>query len=199
MRWVNWAWLLFGMGCGASSPTSSEVPVSDARPESSSVAEDARSQSAQTVESPSKSEDPKAAAPEPPALSSSAPDSKAEKAPEPKDESADDKVPGANLSIANATTDGLVAENISCRMEGAMALLGAVLVTAWMAPQKSKLDACGPKGTKVRVTWKVSGGKREFLTAQAEPKLKACVEKALSPAKTPVEGHCAATLLLGSK
>lgn len=201
MRWVNWAWLLFGMGCGASSPTSSEVPVSEARPEPSSATPEARPQDVKTVESPAKSEDPKTAAPGPSELSSSVPDNKAAKAPEsgPRDESADDKVPGANLSIANATTDGLVAENISCRMEGAMALLGAVLVTAWMAPQKSKLDACAPKGTKVRVNWKVSGGKREFLNAQAEPKLKACVEKALSPAKTPVEGHCAATLLLGSK
>lgn len=201
MRWVNWAWLLFGMGCGASSPTSSEVPVSEAQPEISSAQPDAPSRSSQTVESSSKSEEPKGAAPEPSALSSAAPDSKPAKAPEPepKNEPVDDKVPGANLSIANATTDGLVAENISCRMEGAMALLGAVLVTAWMAPQKSKLDACAPKGTKVRVNWKVSGGKREFLSAQAEPKLKACVEKALSPAKTPVDGHCAATLLLGSK
>jgi hypothetical protein len=189
---VNWVWLLFGMGCGASSPTSSEVPVSEARPELSSAAPEARPEGVETVESPAKSEDPKAAAPESVGLSSLAPENKAAKAAEPgqRDESADEKIPGAN---------GLVAENISCRMEGAMALLGAVLVTAWMAPQKSKLDACAPKGTKVRVAWKVSGGKREFLSAQAEPKLKACVEKVLSPAKTPVEGHCAATLLLGSK
>lgn len=197
MRMLMGFWVVGVLGCGASAATvESSATVSSASPAAEPSAPPSASVSAPPAAEPSAS--PSASAPAPPSASAPAPP-----LPEPvsntRSESAEDKIPGANLSIANATTDGLKAEQISCRMEGAMALLGAVLVTAWMAPQKSKLDACGPAGTKVRVAWKTSGGRREFLTAQGEPKLKACVEKALAPAKTPVDGHCAATIVLGSK
>lgn len=197
MRMLMGFWVLGVLGCGASAaPVESSATVSSVP----AAAEPSAPPSASVPAPPSASVlAPPAAEPSAPPSASASALPAPETVPNTRSESAEDKIPGANLSIANATTDGLKAEQISCRMEGAMALLGAVLVTAWMAPQKSKLDACGPAGTKVRVTWKTSGGKREFLTAQGDPKLKACVEKALAPAKTPVDGHCAATIVLGSK
>lgn len=199
MRWVCFGALVLVLGCGAASPTSTETPKAEDAPaphevESSSgqtsSPEEPQPNSIQSV--PAHTPDSPPEAP-PPAASSS---SSAALAP---GESSNEKVPGANLSIANATVDGLTAENISCRMEGAMVLLGAVLVTAWMAPEKSKLDACGPKGMRIGVSWKVEGGRLTMLKASGEPKRKACVERALSGAKTPVEGHCAATIVLGTK
>jgi len=106
-------------------------------------------------------------------------------------------VPGANLSIGQLEADGLVAKDIQCKTEGGMALLGAVLVTAWMTPQKKALDACAPAGTETRVVWKARGGKVVEVSATGNPKVKACVERALSAGKPALEGHCAATVVHG--
>ncbi|MDC3954408.1 hypothetical protein [Polyangium jinanense] len=107
-------------------------------------------------------------------------------------------VPGANLSIGQLEADGLMAKDIQCKTEGGgMALLGAVLVTAWMSPQKKALDACAPAGTETRVVWKARGGKVTDVQAAGSPKVKACVERALSGGKPVLEGHCAATVVHG--
>lgn len=107
-------------------------------------------------------------------------------------------VPGANLSVGQLEADGLVAKDIQCKTEGGgMALLGAVLVTAWMSPQKKALDACAPAGTETRVVWKARGGKVTEVQAAGSPKVKACVERALSGGKPVLEGHCAATVVHG--
>ncbi|HVK68198.1 MAG TPA: hypothetical protein VM694_27255 [Polyangium sp.] len=107
-------------------------------------------------------------------------------------------VPGANLSIGQLEADGLMAKDIQCKTEGGgMALLGAVLVTAWMSPQKKALDACAPAGTETRVVWKARGGKVAEVQAAGSPKVKACVERALSGGKPVLEGHCAATIVHG--
>lgn len=107
-------------------------------------------------------------------------------------------VPGANLSVGQLEADGLVAKDIQCKTEGGgMALLGAVLVTAWMSPQKRALDACAPAGTETRVVWKARGGKVTEVQAAGSPKVKACVEQALSAGKPVLEGHCAATVVHG--
>ncbi|TKD13019.1 hypothetical protein [Polyangium fumosum] len=107
-------------------------------------------------------------------------------------------VPGANLSIGQLEADGLMAKDIQCKTEGGgMALLGAVLVTAWMSPQKKALDACAPAGTETRVVWKARGGKVTEVQAAGSPKVKACVERALSGGKPVLEGHCAATVVHG--
>ncbi|MDI1443083.1 hypothetical protein [Polyangium sp. 6x1] len=132
-----------------------------------------------------------------------------EKAPPPPEESpkapaggnaaAASDVPGANLSIGQLEADGLKAKDIQCKTEGGggMGLLGAVLVTAWMSPQKKALDACAPAGTETRVVWKARGGKVTEVQAAGSPKVKACVERALSGGKPVLEGHCAATVVHG--
>jgi hypothetical protein len=108
-------------------------------------------------------------------------------------------VPGANLRVGKLEADGIVAKDIACKTEGggAMALLGAVLVTAWMTPQKKALDACGPAGTETRIVWKARGGKLTEVVAKGDGKTKSCVERALSGGKPVVEGQCAATLVYG--
>ncbi|MRG94665.1 hypothetical protein [Polyangium spumosum] len=107
-------------------------------------------------------------------------------------------VPGANLSIGQLEADGLVAKDIQCKTEGGgMALLGAVLVTAWMSPQKRALDACAPAGTETRVAWKARGGKVTEVQVTGSPKVEACVERALSAGRPALEGHCAATIVHG--
>jgi len=108
-------------------------------------------------------------------------------------------VPGANLTIGQLEADGLKAKDIACKTEGGggMALLGAVLVTAWMSPQKKALDACAPAGTETRVVWKARGGKVTEIVAKGDAKTKACVERALSGGKPVLEGQCAATLVHG--
>lgn len=127
-------------------------------------------------------------------------------APAPKDEkkagpaasTAPSDVPGANLSVGQLEADGLKTKDITCKTEGGgMALLGVVLVTAWMAPQKAALDACAKAGTETRVSWKARGGKVTEISASGDPKTKACVERALSSGKPVLEGHCAATVMHG--
>ena len=98
----------------------------------------------------------------------------------------------------------MVTKNIECKSEGGgggLGLLGMVLVTAWMSPQKKALDACAPAGaeTETRVVWKSSGGKVTEIQAKGDAKMKACVEKALRPGKPVFEGHCAATVVHGKK
>lgn len=113
-------------------------------------------------------------------------------------------VPGANISVGRLEADGLVTKNIECKSDGSgggLGLLGAILVTAWMSPQKKALDACGPAGqeSETRVVWKARGGKVTEIEAKGDTKVKACVEKALRPGKPVFEGHCAATVMHGKK
>jgi len=118
-------------------------------------------------------------------------------APAEKGDSAD--VPGANLTVGQLEADGIVAKDIQCKTEGGagMALLGALIVTAWMTPKKAALDACGKAGTETRIVWKSRGGKVTELVAKGDPKTKACVERALSGGKPVLEGQCTATLVHG--
>jgi hypothetical protein len=117
-------------------------------------------------------------------------------------------VPGANLSIGNIAVDGLQTKDIACKTEGGMALLGAVLVTAWMSPKKAELDACAPAGSETRVKWRARGGKVVEISAGgsaadrasgAGAKVKTCVERALKSGQPMLEGQCAATIVHGSK
>lgn len=119
-------------------------------------------------------------------------------------EKAGGDIPGANISVGRLEADGLVTKDIECKSDGGgggLGLLGAVLVTAWMAPQKKALDACVPAGKEIetRVIWKASGTKVTEINAKGDAKVKACVEKALRPGKPIFEGHCAATVVHGKK
>jgi len=113
-------------------------------------------------------------------------------------------VPEANVSIGRLEADGLVTKDIQCKSDGGgggFGLLGMVLVTAWMSPQKKALDACAPRGQELetRVIWKAKGGKVTEIEAKGDAKVKACVEKALRPGKPVFEGFCAATVVHGKK
>jgi hypothetical protein len=106
--------------------------------------------------------------------------------------------------VGRLEADGLVTKDIECKSDGGgggLGLLGMVLVTAWMSPQKKALDACvsGGAETETRVVWKARGGKVTEIDAKADAKVKACVEKALRPGKPIFEGHCAATVVHGKK
>lgn len=113
-------------------------------------------------------------------------------------------VPGANITIGRLEADGIVTKDIQCKSDGGgggFGLLGMVLVTAWMSPQKKALDACAPGGkeTETRVVWKAQGGKLVEIEVKGDAKVKTCVEKALRPGKPVFEGHCAATVVHGKR
>jgi hypothetical protein len=107
------------------------------------------------------------------------------------------KVPGANLRIGSATVDGLTLDGLECRVEGAgLGLLGNMALIGALAKRKSSIDKCGTKGTLVEVTWTAAGGK--ITKAAGTGKEGECVAKLLKKLATPVDGECAATIVLGS-
>lgn len=122
----------------------------------------------------------------------------------PADKPTESDVPGANITIGKMDADGVSTTNIECKSDGGgggLGLLGAVLVTAWISPQKKALDACAPGGlaTESRIIWTAKGGKMVAIEAKGDPKVKACVEKALRPGKPVFDGKCAATVAYGKK
>jgi hypothetical protein len=107
------------------------------------------------------------------------------------------KVPGANLQIGSATVDGLTLEGLECRVEGGgLGLLGNMALIGALAKRKASIDKCGKKGTLVEVTWTATGGK--ITTAGGVGSEGECVAKVLKKLSTPVDGECAATIVLGS-
>lgn len=107
------------------------------------------------------------------------------------------KVPGANLRIGSATVDGLTLEELECRVEGGgLGLLGNMALIGALAKRKSSIDKCGKKGTLVEVTWTAAGGK--ITKSEGTGREGECVAKLLKKLSTPVDGECAATIVLGS-
>lgn len=106
------------------------------------------------------------------------------------------KVPGANLRIGSATVNDLTVDSLECRVEGGgLGLLGNLALVGALAERKKKIDACGDSGTRVDVTWTAAGGK--ITKAQGEGKAGTCVAKVLQKLASPVEGECAATIVIG--
>lgn len=108
---------------------------------------------------------------------------------------ANSKIPDANLQIGEATVDGLTVANLECRVEGGGGLLGSMALLGAMSKRKASIDKCGKPGTEVEVTWTASGGK--ISKAEGEGSEGACVAKALKKLDTPIDGECAATIVLG--
>ena len=107
------------------------------------------------------------------------------------------KVPGANLSIGTATVNGLTVNELECRVEGGgLGLFGNMALIGALADRKASIDKCGKKGTLVEVTWTASGGK--ITKAEGVGSEGKCVAKVLQKIKPPVDGECAATIVLGS-
>ncbi|MFV8749864.1 tetratricopeptide repeat protein [Nannocystaceae bacterium ST9] len=110
---------------------------------------------------------------------------------------AQSKIPGANLRIGSATVNDFTVDAIECRVEGGgMGLLGNMALIAALAERKTAIDKCGEKGSAVEVTWTASGGK--ITKAEGVGSEGACVAKQLKKLSTPVDGECAATIVLGS-
>ncbi len=106
------------------------------------------------------------------------------------------KVPGANLRIGTATVNDLTINELECRVEGGgLGLLGNMALIGALAERKKSIDKCGKKGALVEVTWTAAGGKitkAEGVGSEGE-----CVAKVLKKLATPVDGDCAATIVLG--
>lgn len=114
----------------------------------------------------------------------------------------DDKgLPGANVTIGSVTNDGMQLKDISCIVKnggGAGGLLGSLTVVAGLSKKKQALDACAKGQTETRVHFFQAGGKVTKVQAEAsDPKVKACVEKALVGAPATTEAECAATVVHG--
>lgn len=193
-------------GEGVANPPDDPSSVSKTNPEkiSSETPPDATASEAQKTP-PETTDVPKpATTAEKPAADKPASDKPGSDKPAADKPAAPSDVPGANISIGRLEADGVVTKDIQCKSEGGgggFGLLGMVLVTAWMSPQKKALDACAPGGkeTETRVVWKAQGGKLTEIEVKGDAKVKACVEKALRPGKPVFEGHCAATVIHGKK
>ncbi len=110
-------------------------------------------------------------------------------------------LPGANVTIGSVTNDGMQLKDISCIVKnggGAGGLLGSLTVVAGLSKKKQALDACSKGQTETRVHFFQAGGKVTKVQAEAsDPKVKACVEKALVGAPATTEAECAATVVHG--
>jgi hypothetical protein len=114
---------------------------------------------------------------------------------------ADDKkkLPGANLTMGSLKADGVELKDISCKVEGAMGLLGALALGAGFSAKKAQLDACSKgKTSETLVSWSAAGGKMASVKAEGpDPKVNKCVEKALTGAKAALPATCMGTLVHG--
>jgi hypothetical protein len=147
---------------------------------------------------------PPPAAPEPPKAPEPPPKAEAPPPPppaEPPPPPADDKkkLPGANLTMGSLKADGVELKDISCKMEGALGLLGAIALGAGFSAKKTALDACSKgKVSETTVTWTAAGGKMSGVKAEGpDAKVNKCVEKALTGAKAPLPAVCMGTLVHG--
>lgn len=94
--------------------------------------------------------------------------------------------------------EGMLFTGLSCRMreQGLMAL-GDVL--SEIARNKAAFDKCSAATVPVQATWRASGGRVREVTIEgaSDPKLGACVSKALRKAKVKATGECRATISVG--
>ncbi|HRI69158.1 MAG TPA: hypothetical protein PK156_33235 [Polyangium sp.] len=204
-RMVGWALgIVAGLawGCGGAEVAPS-APMPAAEATGAPVPDEPKGNDSATAAKPAAETPPPTVATNPTTAQTNAPPPSSDKpvpSDKPADKSATSDVPGANISIGRLEADGLVTKNIECKSESTgLGLLGAVLVTAWMSPQKKALDACAPGGkeTETRVVWKARGGKLLEIEAKGDAKVKACVEKALRAGKPTFDGHCAASVVYG--
>lgn len=110
-------------------------------------------------------------------------------------------LPGANVTIGSVTNDGMQLKDVSCIVKNGGSvggLLGSLTVVAGLSKKKQALDACAKGQTETRVHFFQAGGKVTKVQAEAsDPKVKACVEKALVGAPATAEAECVATVVHG--
>lgn len=134
-----------------------------------------------------------AAPPAPPSATATA--AAAEPAPPPSD--VPTAAASANLTMNDATLDGLTLRAISCHAPGANPFT-AIGLFAPLAKQRAALDACVEKPTDVRVTLDVKAKKAAEPRVAGAPDGKAatCVAKAIAAAEWGADMSCVATLAL---
>jgi hypothetical protein len=108
-------------------------------------------------------------------------------------------VPGANITMASITVDGLTMTDFACQAGGGLgALLAGPTMAGMLSKKKAALKACSPKAGTVRVRWTAAGGKvTKAESKAATPQIEACVTKAVSSVPATMDGTCAATIDLG--
>jgi len=111
------------------------------------------------------------------------------------------QLPGANITIGEATVDGVTVKGLSCRTGGGGlgALLGTLTLTAGISKRRTELDRCAPSGkVETPIHWHQAGGKITKVTASGpdQPRNR-CVERALLGAVAPQAAECMATVVHG--
>ncbi len=111
-----------------------------------------------------------------------------------------ERVPGANLRVGSMEADGLKVQDFQCRVDGGGALFGTLAVVAVLAKRKKALDKCAPKGDAPDVSWAFQGGKTvDVEVRNVDAKVAGCVAKAMAKVAAPLEGQCAAVILIGDR
>lgn len=125
-------------------------------------------------------------------------------APEPVAEPEAEPAPGptsrANLRVGSVSADGQRIVELACQLDRAPLLASMTMVGA-LAKRKKAFDRCASGGDAVAVTWTAAGGKTSDVQARgaANPKVDACVAKALGKAVFPLDAKCTAIVLVGDK
>lgn len=111
------------------------------------------------------------------------------------------KVAGANISVGSLEADGLKAVDLECRAtSGGGGLFGTLGIVAGLAKSKKALDRCAPDGEAPTVFWTAkSNGLSDVRVEAVDSKTASCVKKALEKSAMPLEGECAATILIGDR
>src|SRR6185437_690542 len=95
--------------------------------------------------------------------------------------------------------DGVRLEGVACKVDGAMGLLGSLVIAAGFAKRRAQLDACTHrKAQRTTVAWTAAGGVMSKVKADGpDARTARCVEKALGGAPAPLPVTCSATLVQG--
>lgn len=114
---------------------------------------------------------------------------------------ADADVSGANFRIAKLNVDDVRLSAVACRLapgSDVSGLFGPAVIGAGFRERQSRLDACSRNLTETRITWVAVNSKTIKVRATSDdPKVNACVERALTGAVAMVDGACGATLTHG--
>ena len=106
---------------------------------------------------------------------------------------------GANLSMGSLEADGVRLERVSCKVDGGLGLVGALVLAAGFSKRRSQIDACSPSSVaRTSVAWTAAGGTIAKITAGgSDARVNRCVEKALLGAPAPMPATCVATVVHG--
>ncbi|MBX3129933.1 MAG: hypothetical protein KF718_24665 [Polyangiaceae bacterium] len=108
-------------------------------------------------------------------------------------------VPGATVTMATTSVDGLDMEKISCK--GGSGLFAGVALLGALAKQKDALHGCVKSPEAVRVHVAFEGAKTDDVRVggASTPEVASCVAAAVSEARFGSTGACALTMKLGPR